>query len=112
MASSENAMAFEPHPDISQNAYISSFEQYKEMYQKSIDEPQSFWGEIAKQFHWETEANPADFFSYNFDTRQGPVFTKWMAGASTNLSFNLLDRNVKNGLADSVAYYWWVHTKQ
>lgn len=99
-------MIFAPNEEISKNAYISSFEQYQEMYKKSIEDPQSFWATIAKQFHWETESNPNDFFSYNFDNRKGPIFTKWMSGASTNLSYNLLDRNVKNGLADNIAYYW------
>lgn len=111
MSSNENVLAFAPSDEISKNAYVSSFEQYQELYKKSIEDPQSFWGDIAKQFHWETEANPKEFFSYNFDIRKGPIFTKWMAGASTNLSFNLLDRNVKNGLADQIAYYWWVKIK-
>lgn len=106
MSSKESAMLFAPNEEISKNAYISSFEQYQEMYKKSIEDPQSFWGTIAKQFHWETESNASDFFSYNFDHRKGSIFTKWMSGASTNLSYNLLDRNVKNGLADNIAYYW------
>lgn len=109
MSSNENVLVFAPNEEISKNAYVSSFQQYQELYKKSIKDPQSFWGDIAKQFHWETEANPKDFFSYNFDIRKGSIFTKWMAGASTNLSFNLLDRNVKNGLADHIAYYWWVN---
>lgn len=106
MSSKESTMIFAPNKEITKNAYISSFEQYQEMYKKSIEDPQSFWATIAKQFHWETESNPNEFFSYNFDIRKGSIFTKWMAGASTNLSYNLLDRNVKNGLADNIAYYW------
>lgn len=106
MSSNENVLVFAPNEEISNNAYISSFEQYQELYKKSIEDPQTFWGEIAKQFHWETDANPKDFFSYNFDKGNGPIFTKWMTGSSTNLSFNLLDRHVKNGLADQIAYYW------
>lgn len=106
MSSEANVSVFAPNETISKNAYVSSFEQYQELYKKSIDDPQSFWGEIAKQFYWEAEAKPAEFFSYNFDIRNGPIYTKWMNGASTNLSYNLLDRNVKNGLADQIAYYW------
>lgn len=106
MSSNENVLVFAPNEEISKNAYVSSFQQYQELYEKSIEDPQSYWCDIAKQFHWETEANPKDFFSFNFDIRKGSIFTKWMAGASTNLSFNLLDRNVKNGLADQIAYYW------
>lgn len=108
MSSDENVSVFAPHEDISKNAHVSTFEQYQDLYKQSIDDPQSFWGTIAKQFYWETEASAKDFFSYNFDVTQGPISIKWMAGASTNISYNLLDRNVKNGLADHIAYYWWV----
>ncbi|KOX71860.1 Acetyl-coenzyme A synthetase [Melipona quadrifasciata] len=29
-----------------------------------------------------------------------------MEGASTNISFNLLDKNVKSGNGDKIAFYW------
>lgn len=106
MSTNETELVYKPNERISENAYVGSFEQYEELYKKSIDDPQLFWGEIAKQFHWESDANPDEFFTYNFDTRKGPIYTNWMNGASTNLSYNLLDRNVKNGMADQVAYYW------
>lgn len=106
MPSEEISAVYQPHPDVSKNAHVNSIEKYHELYKKSMEDPKSFWGEIAQQFHWETEADPDDFCSYNFDISKGPVFTKWMSGASTNISYNLLDRNVKNGLADHVAFYW------
>lgn len=65
-----------------------------------------FWGEIAKQFYWETSAIENKFFSYNFDLSKGDIFIKWMEGASTNISFNLLDKNVKSGNGDKIAFYW------
>lgn len=106
MSTEENQSIYEPDVDLSQNAHVSSMDQYQSMYTQSLDDPQAFWGGIAKEFHWETEARSNEFFSYNFDVRNGPISIKWMAGASTNLSYNLLDRNVKNGLADQIAYYW------
>lgn len=95
-----------PDPTIARNAYVSTFNQYKELYQRSLDNPEEFWGEIAKQFHWETPANHDRFFDYNFDVTKGPIFTKWLDGATTNISYNLLDRNVRNGNGDKVAFYW------
>ncbi|XP_012144046.1 acetyl coenzyme A synthase isoform X1 [Megachile rotundata] len=95
-----------PHPDIAKNAYCSSMEQYRKMHEKSIKNPAQFWGEIAKQFYWETPASENNFFSYNFDITKGDVFIKWMEGASTNISFNLLDKNVKSGNGDKIAFYW------
>lgn len=97
---------YQPNPAIIKNAYVSSFLQYKQMYLESLDDPDRFWGEITKQFYWETPANKDNFFSFNFDITKGPIFTKWMNGATTNITYNLLDRNIKNGLGDNVAYYW------
>lgn len=76
------------------------------MYQKSIDKPDEFWGDIAKQFHWETPINYDKFHTFNFDITKGPIFTKWMDGATTNICYNLLDRNVRNGHGEKIAFYW------
>jgi acetyl-CoA synthetase len=95
-----------PNAAISRNAFISSFAQYQEMYQKSIDNPEEFWGDIAKEFYWETPIDINKFFRYNFDITKGPIYTKWLDGATTNIAYNLLDRNVKNGYGDKVAFYW------
>lgn len=95
-----------PNSELVREAHCSSMEQYKWMHEKSIKEPAQFWGEIAKQFYWETPATEDKFFSYNFDLSKGDIFIKWMEGASTNISFNLLDKNVKSGNGDKIAFYW------
>nr|CAH7739874.1 unnamed protein product [Callosobruchus chinensis] len=97
---------YPPHPAIAKSAHISSFAQYQEMYRKSIDRPEEFWGEIAKQFYWETPIDSDNFFKFNFDITKGPIFTKWFDGARTNISYNLLDLNVKKGHGDKIAFYW------
>lgn len=76
------------------------------MYQSSLNDPNKFWGEIAKQFYWDTPTDYDNFFKYNFDITKGPIFTKVMNGATTNITFNLLDRNIQNGYGDKVAFYW------
>ncbi|XP_018325951.1 acetyl-coenzyme A synthetase [Agrilus planipennis] len=95
-----------PNPNFSKNAYINSFSQYREMYLQSLDNPEAFWGEIIKQFHWETPVEYDNFFRYNFDIRKGPIYTKWFDGATTNICYNVLDRIVQRGYGDKVAYYW------
>ncbi|KYM80806.1 Acetyl-coenzyme A synthetase [Atta colombica] len=97
---------YHPNSELAREAHCASMEQYKRMHEKSIKEPVQFWGEIAKQFYWETPAIEDKFFSYNFDLNKGDIFIKWMEGASTNISFNLLDKNVKSGNGDKIAFYW------
>lgn len=99
---------FQPDQKLARAAFVSSFQQYEEMYKESIEQPDKFWGNIARQFHWETPADPSKFMSFNFDISKGPISIKWMEGASTNICYNLLDRNVKNGHGEKVAFLWYV----
>uniref|UniRef100_A0A667YP94 Acetyl-coenzyme A synthetase, cytoplasmic n=1 Tax=Myripristis murdjan TaxID=586833 RepID=A0A667YP94_9TELE len=65
-----------------------------------------FWGDIAKDFFWKTK-HAGQFLDYNFDVTKGEIFIKCMEGASTNICYNLLDRNVnEHKLGDKVAFYW------
>ena len=102
----ESEKVFEPKPENVKKSYVKSMDEYRELYKKSIENPKEFWGEIARQFHWEAPIDPEKFFSYNFDISKGPIDIKWLSGATTNICFNLLDKNVRCGLGDKVAYYW------
>lgn len=97
---------YNPNPVLAEKAHIKSFEEYKSLYNESLEDPSGFWTKIAKQFHWETAADPSNFLDYNFDIAKGPISIKWMEGASTNVCYNLLDRNIRNGLGETIAYYW------
>lgn len=97
---------YQPNRSISKDAFVSSFVQYNQMYQSSLSDPNKFWGDIAKQFHWETPIDYDNFFNYNFDITKGPIFTKVMNEATTNITYNILDRNIQNGDGDKVAFYW------
>ncbi|XP_067096161.1 acetyl-coenzyme A synthetase, cytoplasmic isoform X2 [Osmerus mordax] len=92
--------------DLKKEAHVPSFEKYKELYIKSIDNPDEFWGDIAKDFYWKTK-HTGQFLDYNFDVTKGEIFVKCMEGATTNICYNVLDRNVhEKKLGDKVAFYW------
>ncbi|XP_034839704.1 acetyl-coenzyme A synthetase [Maniola hyperantus] len=97
---------YRPSDYVVKKSRVPSFEKYKEMYKNSIDDPEAFWSKIANEFHWEIPYQPGNFVSYNFDLDKGDIFIKWMEGAVTNVCFNVLDRNVRNGHGDKIAYYW------
>ncbi|XP_060930210.1 acetyl-coenzyme A synthetase, cytoplasmic isoform X2 [Limanda limanda] len=97
---------FHGSEELKRDAHVSSFERYKELYQSSIQRPDEFWGDIAKEFFWKT-THSGPFLEYNFDVTKGEVFVKCMGGATTNISYNLLDRNVhERKLGERVAFYW------
>lgn len=75
------------------------------MYKESVENPEAFWREIAKQFHWKTP--PENFLAYNFNVDKGPIFIKWMEGAKTNICYNVLDRIVEEKNAgNTIAFFW------
>ena len=42
-----------PSPkEFTESAYIKSMEEYKQIYQRSLDDPEGFWGELAEQLDW------------------------------------------------------------
>lgn len=78
---------------------IKSFEQYESDYQKSVANPEQFWGEIAQHFQWRKPWYKV--LSWDFTT---PTI-KWFEGAKLNITENCLDRHLeKNG--DSPAIIW------
>ena len=96
---------YNPPDHISSVAHCSSMKQYKEMSEKSINDPEAFWGKIAKEFHFQKESS-GKFLDYNFDVNKGEIYIKWMEGAKTNIAYNCLDRHVDNGKGDNIAFYW------
>lgn len=78
---------------------ITSFEAYKEAYQKSIDNPEQFWGEIAQSFQWRKPWFKV--LSWDFTT---PTI-KWFEGAKLNITENCLDRHLATK-GDQPAIIW------
>ncbi|XP_043971859.1 acetyl-coenzyme A synthetase, cytoplasmic isoform X3 [Gambusia affinis] len=92
--------------DLKKESHIPSFEKYKELYIRSIENPDEFWGAFAKDFFWKTK-HTGQFLDYNFDVTKGEIFIKFMEGATTNICYNLLDRNVhERKLGDNIAFFW------
>ena len=98
-------VTYDPPVSLADCAHVKSFADYQSLYNQSVNEPEAFWGGIAEQFHWESPPEGA-FVNYNFDVRKGPIFIKWMEGAKTNICYNMLDRHIKNGLGNKIAFYW------
>ncbi|XP_016088677.1 acetyl-coenzyme A synthetase, cytoplasmic-like isoform X3 [Sinocyclocheilus grahami] len=92
--------------DLKKEAHVPSFEKYKELYIRSVESPEEFWGDVAKDFFWKTKYT-GKFLDYNFDVTKGEIFVKCMEGATTNICYNVLDRNIyERKLGDKVAFYW------
>ena len=68
---------------------IKDFEEYRKAYQKSVDEPEAFWAEIASRYHW---TRPwTNVLSWDFEKPD----IRWFEGGKTNITYNCLDRHLQ-----------------
>lgn len=86
-----------------EHAWVKSMDEYKEMYDHSIEKPDKFWAEMADQFYWEKKWDKVR--DYNFSISKGPVKIEWFKGGKTNISYNCLDRHLKER-GDQTALIW------
>ena len=86
-----------------ENAWIKSMDEYKTMYQKSVEDPEGFWGEIAETFYWEKKWDKVRDFNYSIS--KGPVSIEWFKNARTNITYNCLDRHLDTR-GDQAALIW------
>ncbi len=45
---------FPPPAEFAAQAHVKSLEEYEALYRRSIQDPESFWAEIASELHWFT----------------------------------------------------------
>jgi len=95
---------FPPPANIQSNAYISSEEQYKKMWEQSINDPDGFWLEQAKSLAWFKE--PTKALEYTWDTKARKIEHTWYADGELNVSYNCLDRHLNTPLAKKTALIW------
>jgi len=91
---------YPPPADFAEKAHISSMEQYNEMYERSIKDPEGFWADIAGEFEWKEKWSKV--LDYTFE---GNVDVKWFIDGKTNLSVNCLDRHLATR-GDQTAIIW------
>ncbi len=95
---------FKPSKQIKSNAYVSSLEEYLEMWQRSIDSPDEFWLEQAESLHWFKP--PTKSLEYDWDTQARKIEHTWFEDGRINVSVNCLDRHLHTPLADKPAIIW------
>ncbi len=88
-------------PEFAAQANVNA-EQYKEMYSRSIEDPEGFWGEQAENYlTWFKPWNKVSDWSFD----QENLGIKWFEGAKLNVSYNCIDRHLETR-GDQVAIIW------
>ncbi|MCB1894664.1 MAG: AMP-binding protein, partial [Rhodocyclaceae bacterium] len=86
-----------PSEELVKNAAVSGMEAYKALCDEAERDYEGYWGRHARELlDWQTPFNTV------LD-ESNPPFFKWFPDGKLNVSYNCIDRQVKNGLGDKVA---------
>jgi acetyl-CoA synthetase len=94
----QESRVFEAPIDFASKAHVASRAAYEEIRRAAAADPEAYWSGIAGALHW--------FRPWQKVLEWKPPFARWFDGATTNISYNCLDRHVSGGLADKTAILW------
>jgi acetyl-CoA synthetase len=89
---------FPPPAEFAAKAHIKSLAEYEQMYRRSVEDPESFWAEAARELHW--------FKPWDKVLEWNEPWVKWFVGGRTNLCYNCVDRHALSDKRDKVAILW------
>jgi acetyl-CoA synthetase len=95
---------FPPPDSVKTNAHINNAEQYQQMWEKSINDPDAFWLEQAKSLSWFKE--PTKSLRYTWDTKSRKIEHTWFADGQLNVTYNCLDRHLGTPIENKTALIW------
>ena len=96
----EENRIFPPSKEFSKNALIKDFKELIELKEAAKKDSIKFWDDYAK-----SEIDWFEPYQTVLDDKNAP-FYKWFPEGKLNISYNCLDRHIKNGLSDKTALIW------
>ena len=96
----EENRIFHPSKNFADNSNIRSFEQYHSLKKQALKNPAHFWESFAK-----SEIDWFEPFETVLDSENAPFF-KWFKEGKLNITYNCIDRHIKNGLGKKTALIW------
>ncbi|MGE4556383.1 MAG: acetate--CoA ligase [Desulfovibrionaceae bacterium] len=82
-------------------AAVSSLDEYKKIYKRSLDDMEGFWAERADELlDWSKKWDKV--LDYDFDKPE----IRWFQGGKLNAAYNCLDRHLTDGRRNKAALIW------
>jgi acetyl-CoA synthetase len=85
-------------------ARISSLEQYRALYDRSVKDPDGYWTEQAARLQWIKKFDQVSRWDF------GTAKIEWFLGGKLNVSANCLDRHLEGPRRDKPAIVWEADT--
>ena len=92
---------YEPSAAFKERAHISSMEEYEEMYQRSVEDPEAFWDEQADRIDWFEPYDTVRDVSYE----PRDVDINWYEGGVTNACYNAVDRHLEDKAGETALIF-------
>lgn len=96
----DETRVFNPPKALTAEAHVKTFDEYREIYKRSIEDPEGFWVEKARQLEWFKEWNEVA----GGDFSQGVI--RWFGGGKLNAAYNCLDRHLQTWRKNKAAIIW------
>ena len=100
VSTAEDKQVYEPPDGVKLRAYIKNMDEYKKLYQRSTNDVEGFWGEMAEQLDWYKKWDKV--LEWDFNKPE----VKWFLGGKLNASYNCLDRHLNSWRSNKVALIW------
>src|SRR5512140_548271 len=94
----QESRVFEPPAEFAAAAHVKSRDEYEQIRRAAAADPEAYWAEAARQLHW--------FRPWHTVLDWKPPFAKWFDGATTNISYNCLDRHLAGARRTKTAILW------
>ena len=89
---------FAPPAEFAAKAHIKSVAEYEAMYRRSVEQPDQFWAEAAKELDW--------FAPWTRVIEGEAQHAKWFINGKLNLSYNCVDRHALGARTNKIALIW------
>lgn len=89
----------DPPKEFSEQAYVKSLDEYKQIYEESIKDPEGFWAKKAEELHWFKRWDQV----FAWDPNE--VKLEWFKGGKINVCYNCIDKHLEKD-GDKVALIW------
>ncbi len=91
----------EPQEWVKEHAYLKSMDEYEEMYNRSVEDPENFWAEMAEEYlYWHKKWDTV--VEWEFETPK----VEWFKGGQTNVAYNCIDRHLTTWRRNKAALIW------
>jgi len=96
----EEKRVFYPPAELSEQASIKNLDEYREIYRRSLADPEAFWAEHARQLDWYKEWDKVLVEDFKEAKHE------WFVGGKLNVSHNCLDRHLNTWRKNKAALIW------